>query len=806
MSKSAAGTEAPAAEAKQIDVARRRLTKILANVEKVIIGKRAADQPLPRRLFLRRPHSFGRRAGRGQNDAGPSWRAALAASSNACNARPDLLPTDVTGVSIFNQKTAEFEFRPGPLFAQTVLADEINRTTPRTQSALLEAMAERRITVDGTTYTLKPPFLVMATQNPIDHEGTFPLPEAQLDRFLIKLSLGYPSVEEEGRMLDRMQHSHPIDDLPTVASAAEVIACQEAIRSVYVDDQVRNYLLQIVEKTRNHEDVRFGGSPRALIALYRTSQAVAAMAGRDYVMPDDVKRMVMSVLAHRIILRPESRLRKVTPISVVAGYSARCGRAGAGFQKEPSRGSIPMKWWLGAGPLLLAALILESGLLAYAMYVLLAIMLISRLLARSWVTHVHAKPSFLEPTAEIGDDVRVLVRVKNSGFLARPLDFARRSAAGARLSQRPPRLKVKGKRIQLKLLRPGAEITVKYHLHCLMRGYHQIGPLLLESGDLFGLHRRYRIDASPQLLAGLSAAWSAFRATTWRHAGLLAMCNWCTGFSRIPHATPACGPINLAIRSTACTGEPRHERACCIARSMNRRPWPGPRLCSIFTAAPTQSGANPIGRSSRLRPRFLSQMRSSNWASRSASSATAGMPPSASAWKAGTTNIARAPAARRQTAMLKVSERLEPMIVETRRGAEQFQRTRETLARLELTEGLTFAELILETSSRLPATPPSFVFWPRLWRKPRCAWGICAARASQFRLSLFGRTNRRWRPVTAGCFRREFAISASSKRKRSCRNYASSKWAELRLISWRCAREDIVRQTHYCLTRSHGDG
>jgi len=230
---------------------------------------------------------------------------------------PDLLPTDVTGVSVFNQKTAEFEFRPGPIFAQTVLADEINRTTPRTQSALLEAMAERRVSADGQTYTLKPPFLVIATQNPIDHEGTFPLPEAQLDRFLVRLSLGYPNMEEEGQMLQRLQRSHPIDDLSPVVTAAEVAACQEAIRELHVDDKVRRYILEIVGLTRQHDDIHLGGSPRASLALFRTAQALAAISGRNFVLPDDVKRMALPVLGHRLILRPESRLRKVTPAAVV---------------------------------------------------------------------------------------------------------------------------------------------------------------------------------------------------------------------------------------------------------------------------------------------------------------------------------------------------------------------------------------------------------------------------------------------------------------------------------------------------------
>ncbi len=227
------------------------------------------------------------------------------------------MPTDVTGVSIFNQKTAEFEFRPGPIFAQTVLADEINRATPRTQAALLEAMAERRVTVDGQGYNLKPPFIVIATQNPIDHEGTFPLPEAQLDRFLIRLGLGYPSMEEESKMLQRLQAGHPIDDIGPVVQAADVVAAQEGVRGIHVDDKVRRYILEVVTATREHEDVLLGGSPRASLALFRTAQGLAAVAGRNFVLPDDVKKMVLPVLGHRVILRPEARIRRITPAMVL---------------------------------------------------------------------------------------------------------------------------------------------------------------------------------------------------------------------------------------------------------------------------------------------------------------------------------------------------------------------------------------------------------------------------------------------------------------------------------------------------------
>jgi MoxR-like ATPase len=291
--------------------------KIITNIEKVIIGKRQ-EIIIGLVAYLSEGHILLEDVpGVAKTMFARALAASVGCSFKRVQCTPDLLPNDITGASIFNPKTTEFEFRAGPLFAQIVLADEINRTTPRTQAALLEAMAERRVTVDGQTYVLDPPFLVIATQNPIDHEGTFPLPEAQLDRFLVRLSLGYPSKEEEGKMLEMLRQEHPIDSLEAVVSADEVIACQRAIRDVYVDPKVRDYVVELVRNTREHDDIALGGSPRASIALCRAAQALAAIRGHDFVLPDDVKRMAGPVLGHRLIVRPESRLRKITAVSVV---------------------------------------------------------------------------------------------------------------------------------------------------------------------------------------------------------------------------------------------------------------------------------------------------------------------------------------------------------------------------------------------------------------------------------------------------------------------------------------------------------
>lgn len=230
---------------------------------------------------------------------------------------PDLLPTDVTGVSIYNQKTQEFEFRKGPIFSQIVVADEINRATPRTQSALLEAMAEGQVSADGQTYRLKPPFTVFATQNPVEHEGTFPLPEAQLDRFMMRISVGYPNILAEAQLLERTRMSHPVDAVKPVTDAETILRMQVSVREIFVHDKVREYMLRIIARTRDSVHLTLGASPRASMMLFRACQAFAAVQGRGFVIPDDVKALAGPVLEHRLILNPESRLRRVTTQSVL---------------------------------------------------------------------------------------------------------------------------------------------------------------------------------------------------------------------------------------------------------------------------------------------------------------------------------------------------------------------------------------------------------------------------------------------------------------------------------------------------------
>lgn len=291
--------------------------RIIANVEKVIVGKRK-QLILSLVSWLAGGHILLEDVpGVAKTMLARALARSVGCSFKRVQCTPDLLPTDVTGASVFNPKEVQFEFRPGPVFTQILLADEINRATPRSQAALLEAMAEARVSVDGVTHVLEQPFLVIATQNPIDHEGTFPLPEAQLDRFLMKFSLGYPSLEDEMRMLELLQRAHPLESLQPVADAKELLAAQQQVREVHVDPKVQHYLLQIVHNSRSHEALALGASPRASLALYRAGQAMAAVLGRNYVIPDDIKKLVGSVMGHRLILKPESRLRRVTTDQVL---------------------------------------------------------------------------------------------------------------------------------------------------------------------------------------------------------------------------------------------------------------------------------------------------------------------------------------------------------------------------------------------------------------------------------------------------------------------------------------------------------
>jgi MoxR-like ATPase len=285
--------------------------RVSSNVEKVIMGKHREVQRVLIALLCRGHVLLEDVPGVGKTVLAKSVARSLGCSFSRVQCTPDILPSDITGVSIYNQKTEEFEFRPGPVFAQIVLADEINRATPKTQSALLEAMEERQVTVDGRTHALPRPFIVLATQNPIEYEGTFPLPEAQLDRFLIRLRLGYPDMAAEMQLMDAQRKLHPLETLEQVITIEEFAGAQDAVQDVYVDELIKRYILDIVTATRQHPDIYLGASPRGSLALYRTSQAHAALAGRDYVVPDDVKAVVGDALGHRVIVSPSARIRNV---------------------------------------------------------------------------------------------------------------------------------------------------------------------------------------------------------------------------------------------------------------------------------------------------------------------------------------------------------------------------------------------------------------------------------------------------------------------------------------------------------------
>ncbi|MCL6510657.1 MAG: MoxR family ATPase [Anaerolineae bacterium] len=291
--------------------------RLVGNVERVIFGKRDVVELTAICLLCQGHLLIEDVPGVGKTMLAKALARSIGGTFKRIQFTPDMLPSDVTGTSIYNQKTGEFEFRPGPIMAQIVLADEINRATPKTQAALLEAMEERQVTVDGVTRELQSPFLVLATQNPIEYEGTFPLPEAQLDRFLMRVSLGYPTPEQQMAILDAQQFTHPIESLEQVTDAEELVETQELLKSVYSDPLVKQYIVQLVDATRHHPDVYLGASPRGALTLFRTSQARAAVHGRDYVIPDDVKALAPATLGHRIIISPAARIKGITSADVL---------------------------------------------------------------------------------------------------------------------------------------------------------------------------------------------------------------------------------------------------------------------------------------------------------------------------------------------------------------------------------------------------------------------------------------------------------------------------------------------------------
>jgi len=308
--------------------------RLIANIEQVIVGKRETVEFAVITLLCQGHLLIEDVPGVGKTMLARSVARSIGCSFSRIQFTPDMLPSDVTGVSIFNQVSREFEYRAGPIMAQVVLSDEINRATPKTQAALLEAMEERQVTVDGVTHFLPKPFMVMATQNPIEYEGTFPLPEAQLDRFLLRVKLGYPTAQDEILVLERQQYQHPIERLEQTISEAEVLSAQDEVKKVHVAPELKNYMVEITRRTRDFQDVYLGASPRGSLTLFRTSQARAAIFGRDFVLPDDVKALAESALCHRVILGPAARLRDVDESEVIKEILSNVPVPGGDLSKE----------------------------------------------------------------------------------------------------------------------------------------------------------------------------------------------------------------------------------------------------------------------------------------------------------------------------------------------------------------------------------------------------------------------------------------------------------------------------------------
>jgi len=323
--------------------------RLIGNLEQVIVGKRNSLELVVIGLLCQGHILIEDVPGVGKTMLARSLAKSLDCSFNRIQFTPDMLPSDVTGVSIYNQQKGEFEFRPGPVMGQVILADEVNRATPKTQAALLEAMEERQVTVDGVTHILSQPFMVLATQNPIEYEGTFPLPEAQLDRFMMRVRIGYPSVSEEMKILNQQQFRHPIETLKSVVKIKDLLAAVKSVREVYVSPVIQKYIIEVVGRTRQSSEVYLGASPRGSLALFRACQARAAMHGRDHVLPDDVKALAVTILGHRVIVSPAARLRELSADRIVeevlhnvpvpgGDYKTTTGAAEARKARKPAKG------------------------------------------------------------------------------------------------------------------------------------------------------------------------------------------------------------------------------------------------------------------------------------------------------------------------------------------------------------------------------------------------------------------------------------------------------------------------------------